>query len=104
MRIVGVTDPLRLGRAVVATIGLRVSGDPRIIAAQLAQVPAIEWVVVTAGSFDLLVEIVCVSESDLLTILSDQVRSLPNVRETESFVHLHTEKNVFTWGQHLPRP
>lgn len=104
MRIVGVTDPLRLGRAVVATIGLRVSGDPRIIAAQLAQVPAIEWVVVTAGSFDLLVEIVCVSESDLLTILSDQVRSLPDVRETESFVHLHTEKNVFTWGKHLPRP
>jgi Lrp/AsnC family transcriptional regulator, regulator for asnA, asnC and gidA len=103
MRIVAVTDPLRLGRAVVATVGLRVSRDPRHIAAQLAQVPAIEWVVITAGSFDLLIEIVAENEAELLTILSEQIRSLPEVRETESFVHLHTEKNVFAWGEQLPR-
>jgi Lrp/AsnC family transcriptional regulator, regulator for asnA, asnC and gidA len=102
MRIVAVTDPLRLGRAVVATIGLRVTGDPRHVAAKLAQVPAIEWVVITAGSFDLLIEIVSENESELLTIVSEQIRSLPEVRETESFVHLHTEKNVFTWGGQLP--
>lgn len=102
MRIVAVTDPLRLGRAVVATVGLRVNGDPRQVAAVLAQVPTIEWVVITAGSFDLLIEIVSENESALLTIISEQIRSLPEVRETESFVHLHTEKNVFTWGKQLP--
>ncbi|MGA2011110.1 MAG: Lrp/AsnC family transcriptional regulator [Solirubrobacteraceae bacterium] len=104
MRIVAVTDPLRLGRAVVATIGIRVSGDSRPVAARLAEVPAIEWVVITAGSFDVLVEIVCEDESELLTIISEQLRSLPEVRETETFVHLHTEKNVFNWGERLPRP
>ncbi len=103
MRIVAITDPLRLGRAVVTTIGLRVSGDPRLVATRLAEVPAIEWVVITAGSFDLLIEIVCESESDLLAIISDQVRSIPEVRETEAFMHLHTEKNVFSWGQRLAR-
>ena len=104
MRIVAITDPLRLGRAVVATVGLRVSGDPRVTASALADVPAIEWVVVTAGSFDLLVEIVCENESELLAIIGERIRSLPEVRETESFMHLHTEKNVFSWGGRLPRP
>ena len=104
MRIVAITDPLRLGRAVVATIGLRVSGDPRIVAARLAEIPAIEWVVITAGSFDLLVEIVCENEAELLAIIGQRIRALPEVRETESFMHLHTEKNVFSWGERLPGP
>lgn len=102
MRIVAITDPLRLGRAVVATVGLRVSGDPRTVAARLAEIPAIEWVVITAGSFDLLIEIVCENESELLTIIGEHIRSLAEVRETESFMHLQTEKNVFSWGAPLP--
>lgn len=102
MRIVAISDPLRLGRAVVATVGIRVSGDPRTVAERLALEDAIEWVVITAGSFDLLVEIVCRSEADLLAIISEQIRSIiPEVRETETFMHLHTEKNVFAWGQRL---
>src|SRR6202789_550872 len=59
MRIVAVTDPGALGRGVVATIGLRVSGDTRVTAAQLATIETVEYVVVTAGSFDLIVEVVC---------------------------------------------
>ncbi len=101
MRIVAISDPLRLGRAVVATVGIRVSGDPRAVAERLALVDAIEWVVITAGSFDLLVEVVCRSEADLLAIISEQIRSIAEVRETETFMHLHTEKNVFAWGQRL---
>lgn len=101
MRIVAISDPLRLGRAVVATVGIRVSGDPRAVAERLALVDAIEWAVITAGSFDLLVEVVCRSEADLLAIISEQIRSIAEVRETETFMHLHTEKNVFAWGQRL---
>src|ERR1700729_3958336 len=68
MRIVAVTDPVALGRGVVATVGLRVSGDSRAVAARLAQVAEVEYVVVTAGAFDVLAELVCASEDELLDV------------------------------------
>ena len=103
MRIVAVTDPVALGRGVVATIGLRVSGDTRLVAARLAEVEAVEYVVVTAGSFDLIVEVVCEAEDELLAVINDRIRAIDEVRETETFMHLHTEKNVFAWVRRLPR-
>jgi Lrp/AsnC family transcriptional regulator, regulator for asnA, asnC and gidA len=103
MRIVAVTDPVALGRGVVATIGLRVSGDTRVVAARLAAVQTVEYVVVTAGSFDLIIEVVCTDEAELLAVINDEIRSIDLVRETETFMHLHTEKNVFAWGQRLPQ-
>jgi Lrp/AsnC family transcriptional regulator for asnA, asnC and gidA len=101
MRIVAVTDPVALGRGVVATIALRVSGDTRETAARLAQIAQIEYVVVTAGRFDVIVELVCATEEELLGVLNDEIRSIPEVRELETCVHLRTEKNVFAWGQRL---
>jgi Lrp/AsnC family transcriptional regulator for asnA, asnC and gidA len=101
MRIVAVTDPVALGRGVVATIGLRLSGDTREAAARLAQIAEIEYVVVTAGSYDVIVELVCATEEELLGVLNDDIRTLGEVREMETFMHLRTEKNVFAWGQRL---
>jgi Lrp/AsnC family transcriptional regulator for asnA, asnC and gidA len=95
MRIVAVTDPVALGRGVVATIGMRVSGDTRVAATRLAEIDTVEYVVVTAGSFDLIVEVVCTDEAELLGVINEQIRSIDGVRETETFMHLHTEKNVF---------
>jgi Lrp/AsnC family transcriptional regulator, regulator for asnA, asnC and gidA len=103
MRIVAITDPLQLGRGVVGTLGIRVTGDTRVVAARLALVEAIEYVVITAGSFDLIAEIVCATEDELLTVINEQVRSIPEVRETETFMHLRTEKNVFAWGQRFSK-
>ena len=99
MRIVAVTDPVALGRGVVATIGLRVSGDSRAVAARLAEIAEIEYVVVTAGAFDVLAELVCATEEELLDVLSDDIRTIGGVRETQVLMHLRTEKNVFAWGQ-----
>lgn len=101
MRIVAITDPVALGRGVVATIGLRVSGDTRAAAARLAEVAAVEYVVITAGSFDLLLEVVCGDEDELLSVTNDEIRSIDGVRETETFMHLRTGKNVFAWGRRL---
>jgi Lrp/AsnC family transcriptional regulator for asnA, asnC and gidA len=100
MRIVAVTDPVAVGRGVVATIGLRVTGDTREAAARLAQIAEIEYVVATAGAFDVLAELVCATEEELLGVLND-VRAMPEVREQQTFMHLRTEKNVFAWGQRL---
>ncbi|HEY1712002.1 MAG TPA: Lrp/AsnC family transcriptional regulator [Solirubrobacteraceae bacterium] len=99
MRIVAVTDPVALGRGVVATVGLRVSGDSRAVAARLAQVAEVEYVVVTAGAFDVLAELVCASEDELLDVLDDDIRTIAEVREMQILMHLRTEKNVFAWGQ-----
>jgi Lrp/AsnC family transcriptional regulator for asnA, asnC and gidA len=101
MRIVAVTDPVAVGRGVVATIGLRVGGDTREAAARLARIPEIEYVVVTAGSFDVIAELVCASEEELLGVLNEEIRSLPQVQQLETLMHLRTEKNVFAWGQRL---
>ena len=101
MRIVAVTDPVALGRGVVATIALRVSGDTRAVAARLARIAEIEYVVITAGSFDVIAELVCATEEALLDVLNDDIRSIMEVREMETFMHLRTEKNVFAWGQRL---
>jgi Lrp/AsnC family transcriptional regulator, regulator for asnA, asnC and gidA len=101
MRIVAIVDPIQLGRGVVATMGVRASGDTRRVAARLGQVPEIEYVVLTAGSFDLIAELVCESEEELLRVINESVRSIDEVRETETFMHLRTEKNVFAWGRKL---
>jgi Lrp/AsnC family transcriptional regulator for asnA, asnC and gidA len=86
---------------VVATIGVRVTGDTRRVAAQLADVEQIEYVVLTAGSFDLILELVCETEDELLSVINEAIRGIDGVRETETFMHLRTEKNVFAWGQRL---
>jgi Lrp/AsnC family transcriptional regulator, regulator for asnA, asnC and gidA len=101
MRIVAVTDPVALGRGVVATIGLAVSGDPRVAATRLAEVAAIEYVVITAGAYDVIVEVVCGTEEELLGVINDEIRAIDGVRDIATFMHLRTEKNVFAWGRHL---
>jgi Lrp/AsnC family transcriptional regulator for asnA, asnC and gidA len=59
-------------------------------------------VVLTAGAFDVIVELVCATEEELLGVLNDDIRSIPEVREIQTLMHLRTEKNVFAWGQRLP--
>ena len=55
------------------------------------------------GSFDVIVELVCATEDELLGVLNDDIRSIAEVRDMETFMHLRTEKNVFAWGQRLPQ-
>jgi Lrp/AsnC family transcriptional regulator, regulator for asnA, asnC and gidA len=97
MQIVAVTDPLKLGFRRQAMIGLRCDGDPQSIADQLAGMAEIDYVVLTAGSFDLLVEVVCADDDHLLEILG-RVRRIPSVTSTETFVYLKLRKQTYTWG------
>jgi Lrp/AsnC family transcriptional regulator for asnA, asnC and gidA len=68
MQIVAVTDPLELGFARQAMIGIRAEGDVELIADELANMVELEYVVITAGSFDILAEVVCESDEQLLEI------------------------------------
>src|SRR5262245_34928071 len=98
MQIVAVTDPLTLGFRRMAMVGLKVDGNLRGVAHELASVPAIDYVVVTAGSFDLLCEVVCEDDDALLALVNDKIRSVPGVRETETFIYLQLAKQTYTWG------
>ncbi len=98
VQIVAVTDPLRLGFRRQAMVGVRTEGDIRAVADCLALIPEIDYVVFTSGSFDLLFEIVCEDDEHLLTVLNDNVRSIPGVRSTETFTYLRLHKQTYTWG------
>lgn len=98
--VAAVTDPLQLGFARAAMLGIRVSGPTAPVADALVAMDDVIYVVVTAGSIDIVAEVVAKSDADLLTV-SDQIRRIPGVQSTESFVYLETRKEVYNWG--LPR-
>lgn len=98
MQIVAVTDPLTLGFTRQVMIGIRVEGDMRSVAARLADVPEIDYVVICAGGYDLLAELVCTDDDHLLRLLNDTVRTIPGVTATETFVYLKLAKQTYAWG------
>jgi Lrp/AsnC family transcriptional regulator, regulator for asnA, asnC and gidA len=98
MQIVAVTDPLQVGFSRQAMIGIRVEGDLNAVADRLAELPEIDYVVVTAGSYDLLVEVVCEDDEHLLELLTRRIRGIPEVRYTETFVYLKLRKQLYNWG------
>src|SRR4051812_36472965 len=76
MQIVAVTDPLTLGFPRQAMIGVNCEGDLESVADELAAIDEIDYVVLTAGSFDVIVEVVCEGDGHLLEILS-KIRAIP---------------------------
>ena len=99
LQVVGVTDPLKLGFQQWAMIGVRVEAARLIeVAEQIAAFPETDYVVVTAGSFDILVEAVAEDNDALLQFLSERLRKIPGVRETETFVYLRLMKQSYQWG------
>ena len=97
MQIVAVTDPMTLGFPRQTMVGIRCGGDLERVAAHLASMTEIDYVVITAGSFDLLIEVVCENDDQLLEILG-RVRSIPSVTMTETFVYLKLCKQTYSWG------
>ncbi len=98
MQIVAVTNPMQLGFARQALVGINAEGDVEPIAEALTSMPEVVYVIVTAGSFDLMVEVVCESDDHLLELLSKRIRSLAGVRSTETFVYLKLHKQTYSWG------
>ncbi|MFW0796079.1 Lrp/AsnC family transcriptional regulator [Gordonia sp. CPCC 205515] len=98
LQVVAVTDPLKLGFSRQALIGIRCTGDTQELAEQLATCPEIDYVVLTAGSFDILIEVVCEDDDHLLKILNQQVRIHREVTATETLVYLKLVKQQYNWG------
>ena len=99
LQVVGVTDPLKLGFQQMAMIGIKCEASRLIeVAEEISQFPETDYVVVTAGTYDILVECVAEDNEALLTFLSERLRKIPGVRETETFVYLRLMKQSYQWG------
>ncbi len=98
IQIVAVTDPMQLGFNRQAMIGVRVSGDSSTVADSIAALPEVDYVVLTAGSFDILAEVVCESDDELISLLNTKIRILNGVLSTETFVYLKLHKQLYDWG------
>ena len=98
MQIVAVTDPMTLGFARQVMVGLKVEGDMRSVAEKLAKIPEVDYVVICAGAYDLLAELVCIDDDHLLELLNDKIRTIAGVTGTETFVYLKLAKQTYAWG------
>jgi Lrp/AsnC family transcriptional regulator for asnA, asnC and gidA len=98
MQVVAVTDPATLGFAVQAMVAVSVTGDVRAAATALEDLPEVEYIIITAGRFDLLVEVVCADTRHLLDVVNDNIRAIPGVTSTEVFTYLSLVKQTYSWG------
>jgi Lrp/AsnC family transcriptional regulator for asnA, asnC and gidA len=98
MQIVAVTDPLQVGFPRAAMLGVRVDGDVEVVAEAMAEMTEVDYLVITAGGYDILAEVVCEDDDHLLEVVNRRVRAIPGVRQTETFVYLKLRKQIYTWG------
>jgi len=98
IQIVAVTDPMQLGFHRMSMIGIRVSGDPREIAEELTRIPELAYVVVTLGTFDILVEAVCENDEHLIDLIATRIRTIPGITHTESMLYAGLHKDLYNWG------
>jgi Lrp/AsnC family transcriptional regulator for asnA, asnC and gidA len=98
MQVVAVTDPAMLGFAVQAMVGITVGGDVRVVSEKLGRLDEVEYVVITAGRFDVLAEVVCTDTRSLLDLVNDRIRPVDGVRSVEIFAYLALTKQTYSWG------
>jgi len=99
VQIVGVTDPLAMGFQQPALIGLKVEpGKLDAIADQIAQLDEVTYLVVTAGRFDLVCEVVCEDNEHLLRVLTESFAGIKGIHSTETLVELRFVKESYQWG------
>ena len=104
MQIVAVTDPMQIGFARQAMIAISATGDIEKIAEQLAEIDEVDYIVVTAGAFDILAEVVVEDDDHLLELINGRIRAMDGVTRTESFLYLKLVKQTYNWGTRMTRP
>jgi Lrp/AsnC family transcriptional regulator for asnA, asnC and gidA len=98
MQIVAVTDPMLIGKARQAMVAISVTGDIEEVAEQLSKIDEVDYLVITAGSFDILAEVVVEDDTHLLQLVNQRIRTIGGVTRTESFLYLRLAKQTYNWG------
>lgn len=100
LQVTAVTNPLGLGYEAQAMVGIRTTGPPEAVADEIGRWPEADYVVLTAGRFDILAELLCANRHGLLDA-TNRIRRLEGVASTETFLYLELWKQLYDWG---PRP
>jgi len=96
LRVVAITNPLRMGYTTMTMIGIRTEGDKMLaVAEKVAEFEEVIYLIVVSGRFDIMAEVVCRDHADLLRFLTERLYKVDGVRESETFVHLKIEKEVY---------
>lgn len=98
MQVVAVTDPATVGFDYEAMVMVNVDGDVNAVAATLSALQEVIYVVITAGRYDILFEIVCKDGEHLLSLINDEIRPIEGVRSTEVLSYLRLAKQSYSWG------
>ena len=98
MQVVAVTNPLQVGFPRAAMIGITVEGDLEAVATEIEALPEVDYLIICAGGFDLMAEVVAEDDDHLLEILNRRIRPITGVKRTETFVYLQLRKQIYTWG------
>jgi Lrp/AsnC family transcriptional regulator, regulator for asnA, asnC and gidA len=96
LRVVAITNPLRMGYQTMALIGIKVEGDKLLeVANKIAALEEVIYLIVVSGAYDIIAEIVCRDQDHLLQFLTERLYKIEGVRESESFMHLKIVKEVY---------
>jgi Lrp/AsnC family transcriptional regulator for asnA, asnC and gidA len=96
LKVVAITNPLRLGYDAMAMIGIRTDGKKMLeVAQKVAGFEEVVYLVVTSGRYDIMAEVFCRDHADLLRFLTEKLYSIEGVRETESFLQLKIVKEIY---------
>ncbi|MEW5829074.1 MAG: Lrp/AsnC family transcriptional regulator [Chloroflexota bacterium] len=96
LKVIAITNPLRMGFQAMAMIGIRTEGRLMLqVAGQVAALDEVVYLVVTSGRYDLMAEVSCKDKADLLRFITEKLYAIEGVRETETFMHLKIVKEVY---------
>jgi Lrp/AsnC family transcriptional regulator for asnA, asnC and gidA len=96
IKIVAISNPLRMGYNTMALIGIRADGQKLLeIAEKIAALEEVIYLIVTSGSYDIMAEVICRDHAHLLQFLTERLYQIDGVRESETFMHLKNVKEVY---------
>src|SRR5512147_960129 len=96
LKVVAITNPLRMGYRTMAMIGIRVDGSKLLeVAEKISKLDEVIYMIVSSGRFDIFAEVVCRNHEDLLRFITEKLSTIDGVRESESFMHLKIIKEVY---------
>jgi Lrp/AsnC family transcriptional regulator, regulator for asnA, asnC and gidA len=96
LKVLAITNPLRLGYETMAMIGIRAEGNKVMqVAEKIRDLPEVIYLIVTSGKYDILAEVMCRDQADLLEFLTKKLYTIDGVRESETFMHLKIMKEIY---------
>jgi Lrp/AsnC family transcriptional regulator for asnA, asnC and gidA len=96
LKIVAITNPVRMGFRTMAMIGIRAEGSKLLdVAEKVSRIDEVIYMIITSGRFDIFAEVVCRDHEDLLRFITEKLSTIDGVRESESFMHLKIAKEIY---------